>query len=55
MFAAIYLVCFGIEKPPGTFLVASGLADAAFIAGKVAASQPLGTYHDVRHALKHPF
>jgi hypothetical protein len=44
MFAAIYLVCFGIEKPPGTFLVASGLADAAFIAGKVAASQPLRTY-----------
>jgi len=33
LFAALYLVCFGIESPPGPFLVASGLADAAFIAG----------------------
>ena len=33
IFAALYLVCFQIEAPPGPFLVASGLADAAFIAG----------------------
>ena len=33
LFAALYLVCFQIEAPPGPFLVASGLADAAFIAG----------------------
>jgi hypothetical protein len=33
VFAALYLVGFRIEEPPGPFLVASGLADAAFIAG----------------------